>query len=220
MGDNRLATTTDDTDRKEKAQKVIAAGDRKKGSVKRGQNVNKSNRTGTLQVGPEVPGYRLLQVIFDRASSAGVSLGELADEIGVSVSTLSHLRTGRRDASKLERESIKGMAEWLEMPVLAVMILAEQVRVEDFYGPDSSLQLNISMGLRYIQGDPDWGGVVPKDVDEWSTDAKLYVIWCYEQATNRRLLPGGVDYDDLLKQMQEFREGYPVEELAEADQEV
>lgn len=42
---------------------------------------------------------------------------------------------------------------------------------------------------------------MPKDIDTWSTDTKLYTIWCYEQATGRRLLPGGVDYEDLLQQM-------------------
>ena len=191
--------------RSAKARQIDDINARSKGCGPRGPQERPANRSGLLQIGPESPGYRLMHLLFNRAAGTGLSLADMAEKSGVSVSTLSHLRTGRRRVDRLEREGIEKIASWLELPVLSVMILAEQVRPEDFYGAHSTLKTNIHMGLRYISEDPDWGGIVPKDVDGWDQDAQLYILWCYEQATGRRLLPGGIDYEDLLRQMEDFR---------------
>ncbi|WP_083024462.1 helix-turn-helix domain-containing protein [Vreelandella lionensis] len=116
-------------------RKVIEAGIRKSGSgPKDGQKGKpKGPRSDYLQIEPETPGYKLIQVIFERAVSEGLASTDLAEHLGIAPSTLSHLKTGRRLASSLGRDVIEKFAEWLNYPVLAVLILAEQVRLEDFY---------------------------------------------------------------------------------------
>ena len=190
---------------------VVEAGKRKPGSgPKDGQKGKaKGPRTDYLQIEPETPGYKLVQVIFERAVSEGVASTDLAEHLGIAPSTLSHLKTGRRLASSLGRDVIERFAEWLNYPVLAVMILAEQVRLEDFYSPQNDLDRAIDRALHFMADDPEWGGMMPKDLDGASTHMKLWSVWMYERATKTRLITGGVDYLDLLKAMEDFRADHP-----------
>jgi len=195
-------------------QKVIDAGIRKGGSgPKDGQRGKpKGPRTDYLQIEPETPGYKLVQVIFDRAVGEGLASTDLADHLGIAPSTLSHLKTGRRLASSLGRDVIEKFAEFLNYPVLAVLILAEQVHLSDFYSPRNDLDRVIDRALQFMADDPEWGGMMPKDLEGASTHMKLWSVWMYERATKTRLITGGVDYLDLLKSMDEFRGEYPSQE--------
>ncbi|RBI66165.1 hypothetical protein DQ400_15615 [Vreelandella sulfidaeris] len=192
-------------------QKVIDAGIRKGGSgPKDGQRGKpKGPRTDYLQIEPETPGYKLVQVIFERAVGEGLASTDLADHLGIAPSTLSHLKTGRRLASSLGRDVIEKFAEFLNYPVLAVLILAEQVHLSDFYSPRNDLDRAIDRALQFMADDPEWGGMMPKDLEGASTHMKLWSVWMYERATKTRLITGGVDYLDLLKSMDEFRGEYP-----------
>ncbi|WP_350359701.1 helix-turn-helix transcriptional regulator (plasmid) [Vreelandella sp. SM1641] len=195
-------------------QKVIDAGIRKGGSgPKDGQRGKpKGPRTDYLQIEPETPGYKLVQVIFERAVGEGLASTDLADHLGIAPSTLSHLKTGRRLASSLGRDVIEKFAEFLNYPVLAVLILAEQVHLSDFYSPRNDLDRVIDRALQFMADDPEWGGMMPKDLEGASTHMKLWSVWMYERATKTRLITGGVDYLDLLKSMDEFRGEYPSQE--------
>jgi|GEM_PF-2566377 len=195
-------------------QKVIDAGIRKGGSgPKDGQRGKpKGPRTDYLQIEPETPGYKLVQVIFERAVGEGLASTDLADHLGIAPSTLSHLKTGRRLASSLGRDVIEKFAEFLNYPVLAVLILAEQVHLSDFYSPRNDLDRAIDRALQFMADDPEWGGMMPKDLEGASTHMKLWSVWMYERATKTRLITGGVDYLDLLKSMDEFRGEFPSQE--------
>ena len=195
-------------------QKVIDAGIRKGGSgPKDGQRGKpKGPRTDYLQIEPETPGYKLVQVIFERAVGEGLASTDLADHLGIAPSTLSHLKTGRRLASSLGRDVIEKFAEFLNYPVLAVLILAEQVHLSDFYSPRNDLDRAIDRALQFMADDPEWGGMMPKDLEGASTHMKLWSVRMYERATKTRLITGGVDYLDLLKSMDEFRGEYPSQE--------
>lgn len=188
---------------------VLQAGEVERPGPRPGQAGPKGPRTKLLYITPETPGYKLAQVLFEQVAARALSLAEASEEIGVSAGTLSHIRTGRRTADQLERDIIKRISDWLELPALAGLILAEQVTLKDFYSTTSELQAGIERALRFILSDGDWGVMVPRGVESWDDDAKLFVIWCYEQATKTKLLSGGVNYQDLLKQLERFREEHP-----------
>lgn len=192
-------------------RKVIEAGKRKPGSGPKGGQKGKPKgpRSDYLQIEPETPGYKLVQIIFERAVNEGISTSELAEQLGLAASTLSHLKNGRRLANSLGRDVIGRFAEWLNYPVLAVMILAEQVRLEDFYSPQNDLDRAIDRALHFMADDPEWGGMMPKDLDGASTHMKLWSVWMYERATKTRLITGGIDYLDLLNAMEDFRTDTP-----------
>src|SRR5699024_11793781 len=61
---------------------------------------------------------------------------------------------------------LKAIAKFIGAPLLATMLLAEQVKPKDFYqsegDDDSDIQNKIDRAVRYILSDPDWGSVAPK----------------------------------------------------------
>jgi len=201
-----------DEDRGEIVEKVIAAGEKKRtggpGTSQRG--TTKGARTELVRIGPETPGYKLL-LIFQTAAEHSMTLNEVAEATGVAPSTLSHLRTGRRLATHLDREIMVRIAEWLEVPVLSALILAEQVTLKDFYVGQSRVDRDIRRALRYIRDDPKWCGLMPRELEHASDDMKLWTIWCYEHATGARLLNGGVNYQALLDEMEQYREECPAQ---------
>ena len=202
---------TKETTSRETLEKVIEVGSTERRGAKPGTSPTRGPRTELVLITPETPGYKLVQMLFERGAERSKSMAEMADEIDVGLSTLSHLRTGRRLASQLDKDILKRMAEWLGIPPLAAMMLAEQVTLKDFYGPVGKLEEDIKRAIKYIRSDGDWGNLAPRGLDSWDDESKLYVIWCYEQATGTKLLGGGVNYADLLEQLRAFREDYPAE---------
>ena len=163
----------------------------------------------SVEIGKSTPGYKLVKLIVEQAIEQNLTMTEVAGITGISSSTLSHLRRGRRFTTALERDIIDRLAEWMELPVIAVMILGEQVRMEDFYSPKEDMDEAVERAMRFIISDPDGGAMIPKAALDGDREMKLYTIWCYEQATQARLLSGGVDIDALLKEMKAFRDDAP-----------
>lgn len=173
----------------------------------------KGPRTQLVAIDPDTPGYMLVYQLYQKAKDRSISISELAEQTGVSQSTLSHLRAGRRHATELSRENIEAIAEWMGQPVMAVLLMAEQVKHDDFFVPngrdEEAWEDEINRALRFIRDDPEWACWLPRDIESGSNDLKRWVIWCYDQAAGTKLLRGGVDYYDLLQQMVEFREEEP-----------
>ena len=65
-------------------KKVIEAGKRKPGPGPKGGQKGKPKgpRSDYLQIEPDTPGYKLVQIIFERAVSEGISTTELAESLG------------------------------------------------------------------------------------------------------------------------------------------
>lgn len=159
----------------------------------------------------DVPGYKFVWLLKQTMTERDVTIGEVVENTGVSQSTISHLMTGRRSAVRLEKESIAALSKWMGLPVLSGLILAEHVSPEDFYTDTSLLDANIDRAVRYILSDGDWGAYAPRSILTAENDTKLYLIWCYEQATKVKLLSGSVDFISLIEMMKKFRAEHPIQ---------
>jgi len=164
----------------------------------------------SMDIDSTTQGYKLVKLIQEQAVEQNMTMDQVADETGISSSTLSHLRRGRRLASALDRDIVDRLAKWMGLPVIAVMILGEQITMNDFYSPKEDMEESIERAMRFILSDPEWGAMIPRAAVEGDREIKLYTIWCYEQATQTRLLTGGVDIDALLAEMGAFREKNPL----------
>lgn len=174
--------------------------------------VRKKRMSDDGSLPPETPGYKLLWLVNQQVSSQSISLAQLADLTGISVSTISQLQRGMRTTTSLGSKSIRGLSTWLELPVLAVMMLAEQITPEDFYTEKQINQISIERAIAFILGDPDWGTYAPKSLlDSDNRETQLFVIWCYEEATGTKLLSSNIDYHSLIGSMTQFREEVPLE---------
>lgn len=155
-----------------------------------------------------MPGLKLMAALDRAALERGIHSNELSEMLGMRSADLSRLRHGRIDVVKLPRERLQAIADWLGIPMLAAMLLAEQVKPEDFYptkfGEKDSLDLKIARARNYILADPEWSGMIPRGMLESETplDWQLYTIWCYEQATGLVLIKGTADYMKLLDDLE------------------
>ena len=178
------------------------------------QKQQKGTRTQLVAIERDTPGYMLVYQLYQKAKDRSVSTTEMAEQMGISQSTLSHLRTGRRLATELNRENIEAIAKWMEQPVFGVMLMAEQVTHDDLYLPngeeDVGWEDEINRALRFIRDDPEWACWLPRDIESASNDLKRWVIWCYDQAAGTKLLRGGINYHDLLGKMSDFRAENPI----------
>ena len=162
-------------------------------------------------VGSEVVGYKLIWLIRQTIAERNITLATLSEITGISSATLSHIQTGRRATTGLEKSSIKALAEWLGIPILSAMLLAEQITPEDFYTTESMEDGSLSRAVRYVLSDPDWGAHAPREIlNSDSKEVQMYLVWCYEQATKTKLLAGGVDYLSLIKSMDNFRNEHKI----------
>lgn len=144
-------------------------------------------------------GWRLLRVIEEKSTEEGLNVSETAQAIGINPTYLSQLRSATRCPSRIDKELIIQIANWLNLPSLAVMILADQVKMEDFYSNQDDFELSINRAVKFILADPSWGSMMPKTFVDGTKEEKIYMIWCYEQATKSKLLTGGIDYLKLLQ---------------------
>lgn len=168
-----------------------------------------SKRNFNLSIDATHPGYKLIWKIHEKCINENIPSKELAEIIGVSQTTISYIFTGRKDVRELDKQIYTKLAFWLEMPVLSVMMLAELIVPEDFYTSEKqNLTRAIDRAITLILADPEWGAFAPKEILGSNNEIKMYIIWCYEQATNTRLISGAVDYLDLIKNLAEFRENF------------
>lgn len=166
----------------------------------------KLNEDQTMKVGPDVPGYKLIWMINQAATAQQLTQQELSEIFGMAASTVSYLLTARKDIRKLDKSVFIKIAKWLELPVLSVLMLAEQITPEDFYSDKTSMDEAINRATKLILSDPDWGAYAPRELlTSDSKDLKIFLIWCYEKATSTKLLPGAIDYLDLIKELESFR---------------
>lgn len=167
---------------------------------------NKIAEEFTMKVGPDIPGYKLIWMINQAAAAEGLNQQDLSKILGMATSSVSYILTARKDIRKLDKSVFNKIAKWLDLPVLSVLMLAEQITPEDFYSDKTSMDEAINRATKLILSDPDWGAYAPRELlNSDSKDLKIFLIWCYEKATNTKLLPGAVDYLDLIKQLEDFR---------------
>lgn len=125
--------------------------------------------------------------IYSEADRQGLSLGEVADLLGMSRPYLFRLRRSPAACQKLGRQYIDSIAKFLGIPVIAVMVAAGQLRAEDLSIQDDNAHEEIDRALRYIQEDPLWA-VMLADVTDLNHGLKALIVRSYEQQEGKKLL--------------------------------
>ena len=168
-------------------------------------------RKRSLDAPTSTPGYKLAQAIIQRASEEGLATSKLAEITGISEQRIYRMRTGKYHTTLLSRDELEAVATWLNYPLLAVMIMSEQVSLRDFYSPRNDIDNAIANALDFISKDAEWGGLMPKELEDAPMSIKLWSIWAFERATGHKLISGAIDYIELMKEITEFRTQFPLE---------
>jgi hypothetical protein len=82
-------------------------------------------------------GYTLVANLVIRANAQSMSAGELAGALGVTASYLSQLLSGLRDAEMCGRPFLTACAQFLELPLIYIYVLADLLTIEEAAGFDA-----------------------------------------------------------------------------------
>lgn len=172
-------------------------------------NTNQSRRRPSIvEIEPDVPGYRLLVLLFRTAAERNMLAKDVAESLGVTPGYLTHLRNGTQPMRNVSRDVLERICSFVGVPVVAGMMLADQLAAKDYYLSDAQqLEEEANNAIAYIQRDVDWGGFLPVEVAEGGSLAlRLFVILAYERATGRRLVNGKLNLPKLVEELKRLEE--------------
>lgn len=156
------------------------------------------------------PGALLLAALFAQANERGHQMGEMAKELGVTYGYISQLRHGDRHIPHVSDKFVTAAALYLNVPRMAVMMMARKVLPTDVYENPTEVVNSIDASVRYIQKDPNWAPLVPHNVSEASYDIKFLIVSLYEKAEDLRLIKGRHSRESIaqhVEQCQAYRAG-------------
>ena len=148
------------------------------------------------------PGAVLISLIFQAASARNLKPSDVCEELGISYSHFSSLRSGGKAIPHIGEDFLERIAEFLQLPKVVVKLAAGQLKLEDFYHIGDKMNLYIEPALRFIQADPKIGATLPLSAFSADKDLQLFLITLYEQATGKVVLPGKVSVEDVVKRFE------------------
>lgn len=137
------------------------------------------------------PAPALLQALYRKAERRGHNKAVLARELGVTYGYLNQLVTGLRQVENVSAHFVRSCAKYLEIPAVAVMLLAGKISLLDFAVPEAARSpvQQLVEGLQRIADDPVVGYLVPSEVWDAPDSVKALLIALYEDATQQELFP-------------------------------
>ncbi len=164
-------------------------------------------RNTIVEIPSDSPGYRLLVLLFQRASERNMLIKDVAAQLNVTPGYLTHLRNGTHAATNLSREVLERIAAFLSIPYVVALLLSDQLSAKDYYLSESErLEEEVSNALDFIRRDADWGGFLPPAVEEADLPTKQFIVLCYEKATGKRLVSGKLNLPALLEELRQAEE--------------
>ena len=125
---------------------------------------------------------RLMRSLVLQAQSRGDTLKALAQHLGVTYEQVASWRRGESHIRNSRREIHRRAAEYLGLPMVLVLVLAEVIGPDDFTWPaDASLEARLERDLRALQCDPFFGAFVPEALASSSVELKLFVAMMYRE---------------------------------------
>lgn len=129
----------------------------------------------------------LLVSLISQANAHGLQMQELALQLGVTYGYIAQLRVGLRSTANISRKFSESCARFLKLPNIAVLLLAGQLRLEDFLAPSEQEIGHLEAGLRKMQNDEWLGPVLPQSLFSAGADVQRFVLMLYQEATGREL---------------------------------
>jgi hypothetical protein len=160
----------------------------------------KKPRKATLlatKVDKSVPGSALMARLWEKMLKDDISPTTLAEEhLDMAYSYLMMLGRGTAAIDQLKVKQYLKMAEYLGIPLMQVMLLAEAIKPEDFFY-NADLEERVGLVYQKLCKDPVFMGFAPSE-HEWnslSLNLKLSFCVIYENSCQTKLL----NVADLIK---------------------
>lgn len=191
MGDTETKPTTkkrvSDTVKKTATKTVTKTVKTDKKPVVR---IKKANLLDSMSQDRSIKGSVLIRKIWQKMLNMNIKPSVLAVEhLGMAYSYFMALGRGQARVDKLKIEQYTLMANFLDLPLIQVMLLAEAVRPEHFYY-NATVEERIEHVYENMVNDPIFMGFAPSqhDWDSLSPSLKLSFCVMYETSAQTKIL--------------------------------
>lgn len=133
---------------------------------------------------------RLVWLLYRKADERGHTRHELARELGITYGELMAYASGARSMVGTKRPTVRTISQYLELPPVAVWLLAGKLQTADFLMPRGDAKANELMPKRQcLQDDPIIGPIVPPEFFDAPDSVKALLGSLYDDAKNAGRLP-------------------------------
>lgn len=185
----------------------MATDTKKARSLKKGSRQRHSMSSVLTPDELEKPGAALIALLLERAHTYQMTVDELATRIGVSYSYFAWLRRKKDAIPKIGTDVIERIAEFLELPKVAVMLLAGHLKPSDFDQIPQNTKINVENALRFIQSDPVIGPHMPATIFTADLALQQFMVSLYEMASGRLLITSMKSAEEIVALHREYFAG-------------
>lgn len=152
--------------------------------------IKRANLVDSIGSKTNIKGSVLIRKIWQKMMDMNIKPSVLATEhLGMAYTYLMALGRGGAPVDKLKIEQYTLMANFLDLPLIQVMLLAEAVRPEHFYY-NATVEERIEHVYNNMINDPIFMGFAPsqQDWDSLSPSLKLSFCVMYENCAQTKIL--------------------------------
>lgn len=134
-------------------------------------------------------GAALCRAISTRISELGMAQKEAAKKVGISEEYFSLLLGGERWFGTVAEDKLHRIADFLNVPLISVMMLAEMIQPKDFYR-SSTLESQVESMFDVLEKDKRFVMAVPSRAEWGKTPlpVKLMCVILYQQVSGKDFL--------------------------------
>ncbi|ABM97173.1 helix-turn-helix domain-containing protein [Methylibium petroleiphilum] len=136
-----------------------------------------------------IVGTRLINLIRKTLLDRDLPERYVADLMGITSIYWNSMTNGNRRISALPKDKLQRLAEFLEIPLIQVYVLADHFTSADFV-VYKHLPGDLERMIEFMRTDPKWLALAPskKEWDEMPDRTKVLLATLYEQISHRSFL--------------------------------
>lgn len=137
----------------------------------------------------KVEGKRLITLIKRTLIDRNLPDRHIADMMGVTTIYWNSMCNGHRKIKSVGKDKLQRIGEFLGIPTVQVMILADYFEPTDFYAK-RSLEDELKIVLETMQADPNWVALAPSKA-EWEqlpVNTKILLALLFERESGRSFM--------------------------------
>lgn len=132
---------------------------------------------------PTTADQPLLRILVAEATRKRITLAALAKALGITYERLAQFRRGEADIANASRETLTAAASFLDVPVVAVLMLAGHIRPQDFLWPlVRTAEELIAEDIEHLHKDPLFASFVTPALRDADFSVQRLVAMLYREA--------------------------------------
>ncbi|MBK4738917.1 XRE family transcriptional regulator [Noviherbaspirillum pedocola] len=138
---------------------------------------------------PKIEGRKLITLIKKTLIERGLPDRHIADLMGVTTIYWASMCNGHRKIKSVGKDKLERVAEFLGMPTVQVLVLAEYFEPTDFY-VKRTLDDELNIVREAMQADPNWVSLVPsfKEWEQLPVNTRILLALLYEREAGRNFM--------------------------------